>query len=110
MRLVFALTLCLALPISTVRAEETRFLCSTEEAMNSIAEKIIIDQEQADIAAKPLLEQQICAYLPEDIHIDITYHGKSFTSDKLKVQVVGFLDGSGQRMFYGMMPLDEGSV
>lgn len=108
MRKWFIATLLLISPAA--HADETRFFCTAEEATNAIAEKIVINQDAANAAAKPFINEGVCMYLPWDVHIDVVYHGKVYGQTKLVVEVVGFMDGSNSHMFYGLMPIDVTSA
>jgi len=96
-------------------ADETRFFCTTEEATNAIAEKIVVNQDAADAVAKPFINEGTCMYLPWDVHINVMYHGKVYSQSKLAdnkllVEVVGFMDGSNSHMFYGLMSVNVTSA
>jgi hypothetical protein len=97
--------LALLLVSTGAHAEETRLLCTTEEAMNSIGQKLVVSRQAADEAATPYLNQGICLSLPWDMHVDITYHGRTYGDQELLVQVIGFMDSNNNHMFYGLMPL-----
>lgn len=101
-RLLWGVILVLAF-MPRAHAAATRFMCSDEAAMSAIAEKVVVDQNQADEVAMPFLESGTCFYFEQDIHIDIIYHGKQFSHEMFTVEVVGFMDGSKQHMFYGLM-------
>ena len=95
---------------SAAHAEETRFLCGTEDAVNAIAEKIVVSQHAADEAATPFLDQGVCTYLPRDIRVDVVYHGKVYGQSNFRVEVVGFMDTGNMHMFYGLMQKDADSI
>ena len=95
---------------SAAQAEETRFLCGTEEAVSAIAEKMIVSQQAADETATPLLDQGVCTYLPWEVRVDIVYHGKVYGENNFRVEVVGFMDAGNSHMFYGLMQKDEDSI
>src|SRR4051812_6051853 len=95
---------------TSVHAEETRFFCTTEDAINSIAAKIVVNQNAADEAAQPFIKEGTCLYLPWDVHIDIVYRGKIFGEKDFHVAVVGFTDGDKSHMFYGLMPAEVNSI
>lgn len=103
--LLLSIGIIFTVALPQAHAEETAFICSTEEATNTIASKIIINQQEADLAAVPFIENQICFFLPQEVHVDIAYHGKVFGNEgELQVEVVGFTDPSMQHTFYGIMP------
>jgi hypothetical protein len=95
---------------SAVHAEETGFLCMTEEAMNGIARKIVLNADAADEVAKSFIQTGVCMSLPRELHIEIAYRGKVFGRSNFVVEVVGFMVGSYDHMFYGLMAKAGGSV
>jgi hypothetical protein len=95
---------------SAVHAEEARFLCMTEEAMNGIARKIVVNADAADELAKSFSQEGVCMSLPRQLHIDIAYRGKVFGRGNFVVEFVGFTVGSYDLMFYGLMAKAGGSV
>jgi len=95
---------------SAVHAEETGFFCMTEEAINGIAKKIVVNGDSADEVAKSFIHEGVCMLLPREFHIDIAYHGKVFGRSNFVVEVVGFMVGSYDHMFYGLMAKPGGSV
>ena len=56
--------LALLLVSTGAHAEQTRFLCTTEEAMNSIGQKFVVSQQAAEQAATPYLNQGIMKSFP----------------------------------------------
>ena len=96
---------------SVVHAEETGFLCMTEDVMNGIARKIVVNADAADEEAKSFIQEGVCMLLPRELHIDIAYHGKVFARSNFVVEVVGFTVGNNyDHMFYGLMAKAGGSV
>ena len=102
--------LALLLVSTGAHAEETRFLCTSEEAMNTKGEKLVVSEKAADEVAMPYLTQGVCLSLPWDVRVDILYRGKTYGDQKLIVEVVGFMDSSNNHMFYGLMPLNVTSA
>ena len=100
----------IALASPSVQADETRFLCSTEDATNTVAEKIVLNQQAADEVAKPFINEGVCLYLPSDARIRIVYHGKVYGEHNYRVEVVGFMDAGNTHMFYGLMPKAQDSI
>jgi hypothetical protein len=92
------------------QAEATRFLCSTEEATNSVAEKLVVSQGAADEIAKPFINEGVCLYLPANVRVRVVYHGKVYGQHNFRVEVVGFMDAGSNHMFYGLMPNAQDSI
>ncbi len=53
--LIFLLALVVVDYAGPASAEATRFMCRSEEAATSIAEKVVIGDPQADAVARPLM-------------------------------------------------------
>ena len=93
-----------------VRADETRFLCMTEEAINSVASQLASRQQTADDVAKPFISEGVCIYLPADVRVRIVYHGKVYGEHNFRIEVVGFKDAHNDQMYYALMPNAQDSI
>jgi hypothetical protein len=112
MRTVFFANLLagMALASASAHADGTRFLCSTEEATNSVAEKLVLNQQAADDVAKPFINEGVCLYLPSDVRVRIVYHGKVYGEHNFRIEVVGFMDSDNTHMLYALMPKAQDSI
>jgi hypothetical protein len=106
-RLLFSsLSLCLAASVPA-RAEETQFVCHSEESADVIGAAIVESQETMDQVARRLLEMGVCEYLNEKIFVYVVHRGTTFGTGA-KVTVVGLSRNMGRVSdMWGLIPTDE---
>jgi hypothetical protein len=99
-------SLCLAAAVP-VRAEETQFICRTEQSANTIAAAIAESRERADEKVQPLLKIGACEYLDEKIFVYVVRRGTTFGT-RYKVTVVGLSRKMGEFPdMWGLIRSDE---
>jgi hypothetical protein len=106
-RLLFSsLSLCLAASVPA-RAEETQFVCHSEESADVIGAAIVESRERADEVARGLLDMGVCEYLDERIVVYVVRRGTTFGTGS-KVTVVGLSRNMDELPdMWGLIPTDE---
>ena len=92
--------------ITGAHAESTRFYCSTEDAAENVAERIVINGETLDEVVVPVIKNGTCFWFASEIEILVLRKGKVFKSNGEGVFVVAFMitekDG-GLREYYALV-------
>ena len=92
--------------IADAYAESTRFYCSTEDAAENVAERIVINGETLDEVVVPVIKNGACFWFASEIEILVLRKGKVFKSNGEGVFVVAFMitekDG-GIREYYALV-------
>jgi hypothetical protein len=106
-RLLFSsLSLCLAASVPA-RAEETQFVCHSEESADVIGAAIVESHERVDEVARVLLAMGVCEYLDKKIFVYVVHRGTTFGTGS-KVTVVGLSRKMDELPdMWGLIPTDE---
>jgi hypothetical protein len=100
--------LCLAALAGPAHAEETQFVCQSEESANSIGSALVESQERADEMAQPLLMLGECKYLDEKMFVYVVHRGSTYGDGLNKVTVVGLSKKMGEfPAMWGIIATDD---
>src|SRR6267378_836827 len=92
--------------VSGVRAESTRFYCSTEDAAEQVAQRLVVNLEKPEQVVAPMLKSGACFWVSSEIEILVLRKGKVFKNGDEGVFVAVFnvneTDG-GHTEFYALL-------
>jgi hypothetical protein len=96
--------------VSGVRAESTHFYCSTEDAAEQVAQRLVVNLEKPEQVVVPMIESGACFWGSSEVEILVLRKGKVFKNGDEGVFVAEFSvneKNGALREFYALLRYDS---